>query len=231
MVEPGATTSLHIVGDSQVVVEWMCANRQNNVPHCYSCVAGLHQHLFEAWQLGVARPRTQLSPFFSHVYRRFNTAADALATLGMVKTHLWFKKVELMPVTKFLEVRFDGGFSEQGSAACGIHVTGCTGINAPWYDIASLSLKFDNTCSSTSLHAELFGAQAATHIGLSLMVYGDFELVGNLVKFPRDGDTRFTSHSGFNGLTKSWLEQLEMQGNGVIQTTWNANGDTSYSHR
>ena len=136
----GAAVILHIIGDSQMVVDWLNGGRRNNVPN-YDCVSALMEHLEQAWHEGLCRPRTCVAPFMTHVYRRFNTTADALATVGMVTTNVWFKDVTKMPITKFIEVRFDGGYKAEGVSACGIHVIGCTGLGQPWYDIASLSIQ------------------------------------------------------------------------------------------
>ena len=175
--DSGAAVALHIIDDSQIVVDWLNGGRRNNVPHCYDCVSALMEHLEQAWHEGLCRPRTCVAPFMTHVYRRFNTTADALATVGMVTTNVWFKDVTKMPITKFIEVRFD------------------------------------DTCSSTSLHAELFGAQTAGHIGLSLICYHDFQFQDNTIVFPRCGDTRFSKGSGFNGMTATWLESIQLGNN------------------
>ena len=148
--DSGTAVALHIIGDSQIVVDWLNGGRRNNVPYCYDCVSALMEHLEQGWHEGLCRLRTGTAPF----NRRFNTTADALATIGMVTTSVWFKNTTNMPITKFIEVRFDGGYNAEGVSACGIHAMGCTGLGQPWYDIASLSITNDDTCSSTSLHAE-----------------------------------------------------------------------------
>jgi len=210
----GEGIALHIVGDNKTVVEWLNGNFVDKNPSCQKCISDTMDVLHRAWSHGMIRPRTPTAPFCSHVLRKFNTMADALATVGQAKTFLWHHDLSNIKYYKCFEVHFDGGFCPiMGVSSCGVTVHGSFdlpthGRVTVWHCLIRMSFKIDDSWNSSSLHAELFGAQVAILIVVSLIAYGCVRFDGNIIEFPLDNS--FDKFEQFDGCFKSWLELVPL---------------------
>ena len=126
--------------------------------------------------------------------------------------------MEPLHCCRFLRVHFDGGYRDS-IAACGFVISGSFEMpeqEKSWIDLLRVSLQIDPRYASTSIHAELFGCQAAVIALISVIATGNVELAGNSIKFHEiqgiDSFKQFDGHIG------TWLDAISLAGTGVMNT-------------
>ena len=189
-----------LIGDSQLVCSWMNANYKCKT-HA-SCVQSFHDAIFDLWQSGSIVSWTHNDNICQHLYREFNTRADALATHGVTsfgrfKTfNNWREKGRVEKLRGF----FDGGFRN-----C---VMGCG-----WYIQQGVinfdkSLTWVDVCEGSSRIGDSGGSSDIAEIaafGLMLMSCVEF-LINKQVEFTPH--CRVVSHSPVSDKCKAALEHL-----------------------
>ena len=198
MRDRGNLRRVEVVGDNSTVVGWL--NGDKSVKSIYrKPVANILSWMFNLVKTETMAPRTDAANWFSHVYREYNKAPDALATMAILtrRRFINFDVTQNFPTPAFLRASFDGGFRE-GHAGAGIVIEAALYMKdaAPVFSTIWCAAIYLGYESSSSLHAELFGAEQALNAICSMLTRGFIGV---------DNDCRvlvpieIKQHIGFNG--------------------------------
>ena len=164
--------AFHLSGDNETVVNWI-----NGVYACTeatTCAAlrSLAVGLHKAWCCELIAPKNTYSNWCRHVYREFNSRADALATRGVLDrrgSHTLHETPHGKPF--LIRCAFDGG-RRDSEAASGWWLEGswvCEGQEPSWTTIAEASVYLGDVGSDV---AELIGAVEVISASLSFVRTG-----------------------------------------------------------
>ena len=163
---------LEIVGDSELVVNWLNGESAANCEQYRGLVADLMTLLHNAWRnsLIVLVPREKASPWLRHVYRELNTEADAMATKAIEtrQAHFEANAAYIQQAACRANIHFDGG-KRDGIASCGWVLSASfekDPCNKLWRRVASGALPLGDISST---EAELRGACEAINIALTFV--------------------------------------------------------------
>lgn len=192
---------LEIVGDNATVVGWLNGEKGVRGPY-RAAIANILDWLNDLYANKIFAPRAAEAPWFTHVYREHNKAADCLATMGILQQQSAVM-VDATPNNHplYVRVQFDGGY-RHGVSGSGIRVLSATmmgeNMQPEWKTVWCGSFFISNLDDSTSLDAELFGAERAIAMAASLVITGN-------IKFDNDFNiilpVEVCKHKLFSGIT------------------------------
>ena len=172
----------HVVGDSDLFINLLNGYYSANTK-LYDLIMELNHNIFEAWKILDIRTRTTISSLGSHVFRRFNTIADALATIGVISgkgaIHMLRSWPSSVPI-RYVEIHFDGGHRE-GRTGYGWTLRAAAEYNfcscqPQWIDIVRANGHidcFDRSCSNA---AELMALNQGLLAMFSFIADGHIQL-------------------------------------------------------
>ena len=167
-------TAAEVVGDSQLVLNWMNGYAAVDSHAYVERVATLVNEVAQAWSFGTIVPRIASSDWWRHIYRELNTKADALANRAMDRRESTASACLMMPSKpKRLCAWFDGGVRDSSLSSCGwlLEASWSEPSEASsWTVVAYASLLLPS--GTTTVDAELTGCEQATAAMLMYAKYG-----------------------------------------------------------
>ena len=156
-----------------MVVSFVNGTCQTKSP-AYECqAAAVVYQLEQVWRVLNVAPRRPHDQWFQHIFREYNTKADALATQAIQDARSSGSSKQFIPHSKGLRGYFDGG--RRGCmAGAGWLIEASWHSNASgeieWQQVAFASLQLGDV---TVMQAEMFGAQGVVKGCISILAQGE----------------------------------------------------------